>query len=257
MVVAELFVGPSRWLTGMSGALMTPLLVLLFGVHPLAAVSSAIVAAAVMNPSAARYIALELWQRLIESWFYGSGSGPSSARSSGLCLLIGFDAGATLQPLINTRCGVALFLVDAGLLLQPWIQGRLGRQPDPEGIANAGVVNTSRIKTRRFANLLPSLKNTSTPSGDLLDESLVMYTSENGDGDSHSRYGIPVMLGGGVGRNHRRAARVDRQLLRRRARGVRRSRRAANCRAVEASLSSRRRCCRGKCRTCACWRPRC
>ena len=51
VVVAGLIVGFVVGLTGMGGgALMTPVLVLLFGITPLAAVSSDLVAAAVMKP---------------------------------------------------------------------------------------------------------------------------------------------------------------------------------------------------------------
>jgi hypothetical protein len=66
-------------------------------------------------------------------------------------------------------------------------------------IANARVVQTSRFKMRRFANLVNALRAAPTASGTLLDESLVMFTSENGDGDSHSRLNIPIVLAGGVG----------------------------------------------------------
>lgn len=66
-------------------------------------------------------------------------------------------------------------------------------------IANARVVTTSRFKVRRFAYLLGALKSVSTPTGTLLDEALVLYASENGDGDSHARTRMPVMLAGGAG----------------------------------------------------------
>ncbi len=66
-------------------------------------------------------------------------------------------------------------------------------------IANARVLNTSRFKVRRFSYLVEALKNVSTPNGTLLDESLVMYLSENGDGDSHARTNMPVLLAGHVG----------------------------------------------------------
>ena len=66
-------------------------------------------------------------------------------------------------------------------------------------IANARVVLTSRFKVRRFAYLVEALKNVKTPTGTLLDESLVLYASENGDGDSHARTNMPVLLAGHVG----------------------------------------------------------
>ncbi|AUX40666.1 hypothetical protein SOCE26_020670 [Sorangium cellulosum] len=72
-------------------------------------------------------------------------------------------------------------------------------QAEASRIANARVVQTSRFKVRRFAYLLNAMKAASTPTGNLLDESLVLYTSENGDGDSHGRANMPYMLAGHVG----------------------------------------------------------
>jgi len=51
VAIAGLFVGFVVGLTGMGGgALMTPMMILLFGVQPLAAVSSDLVASMVMKP---------------------------------------------------------------------------------------------------------------------------------------------------------------------------------------------------------------
>lgn len=77
----------------------------------------------------------------------------------------------------------------------------LDKLPQAEAmrIANARVVQTSRFKVRRFAYLLNAMKAVSTPTGNLLDESLVLYTSENADGDSHGRNNMPYMLAGHVG----------------------------------------------------------
>ena len=66
-------------------------------------------------------------------------------------------------------------------------------------IANARVIATSRFKVRRFGYLLDQMKAVTTASGNLLDESLVLYTSEIGDGDTHGRFGVPYMLAGHVG----------------------------------------------------------
>jgi len=66
-------------------------------------------------------------------------------------------------------------------------------------IANARVVATSRFKVRRYAYLVNALRSVSTPTGTLLDEALVLYASENGDGDSHARTRMPVLIAGGAG----------------------------------------------------------
>jgi hypothetical protein len=72
-------------------------------------------------------------------------------------------------------------------------------QEEARRIADARVVLTSRFKVRRFAYFLNALKVATTPTGNLLEESLVLYTSENGDGDSHGRQNMPIMLAGHVG----------------------------------------------------------
>lgn len=66
-------------------------------------------------------------------------------------------------------------------------------------IADLRVVQTSRFKVRRFSYLVNSLKRVMTPTGTLLDESLAMYISENGDGDSHARKNMPILLAGHAG----------------------------------------------------------
>ncbi|HEX6767141.1 MAG TPA: DUF1552 domain-containing protein [Polyangiaceae bacterium] len=66
-------------------------------------------------------------------------------------------------------------------------------------IANVRVVQTSRFKVRRFAYLVNRLKGIATATGTLLDEALVMYCSENGDGDSHARKNMPILLAGHAG----------------------------------------------------------
>ena len=52
------------------------------------------------------------------------------------------------------------------------------------------------FKVRRFSYLVNSLERVMTPTGTLLDESLAMYISENGDGDSHARKTMPILLAG-------------------------------------------------------------
>lgn len=79
------------------------------------------------------------------------------------------------------------------------------RATDLDGVANAFEIATRRVilatrfKVRRFANLVEALKNVSTPTGTLYDETLALYVSENGDGDNHSREDMGYFLAGGVG----------------------------------------------------------
>lgn len=66
-------------------------------------------------------------------------------------------------------------------------------------IATARVLTTGRFKARRFAYLVERLKSYPTAGGTLLDDTLALFVAENGDGDSHSRENMPVLLAGHVG----------------------------------------------------------
>jgi uncharacterized membrane protein YfcA len=121
VALAGLLVGFVVGLTGMGGgALMTPLLVLLFGVEPLTAVSSDIVASMVMKPVGGAvhwsrgtvHRGLVLWLML--------GSVPSAFL--GVLLLRSFGNGAGLQSLVKEALGVALLVVVTGLVLRPLLQ---------------------------------------------------------------------------------------------------------------------------------------
>jgi hypothetical protein len=72
-------------------------------------------------------------------------------------------------------------------------------QAEAQRIADVRVVAASRFKVRRFAYLVNALKSVQTENGTLLDESLVLYCSENGDGDSHARKEMPVLIAGHAG----------------------------------------------------------
>lgn len=82
-------------------------------------------------------------------------------------------------------------------------------QSEAMAIANARVELTTRFKARRFANVIEALRNTPTPTGTLLDETLLLYASENADGDSHSRVNMPYMLAGGTAGGVRHGRVVD------------------------------------------------
>ncbi len=72
-------------------------------------------------------------------------------------------------------------------------------QAEAMRIANVRVTTTGRFKARRFAYLVEKLKSYPTENGTLLDEAMAMFCSENGDGDSHSRANMPILLAGHVG----------------------------------------------------------
>jgi hypothetical protein len=70
---------------------------------------------------------------------------------------------------------------------------------EAQRIADIRVVQTTRFKIRRFAHLVNALKSAQTANGTLLDETLALYCSENGDGDSHARKNMPTIIAGHAG----------------------------------------------------------
>jgi uncharacterized membrane protein YfcA len=119
LVVAGFIVGVVVGLTGMGGgALMTPMLVLFFGVPPLAAVSSDLVASLVMKPVGG-------FVHLRRGTVHGGlvkwlcvGSVPSAF--AGVLLARALGRGERLQEIISIALGVALLLAVAGLALRAY-----------------------------------------------------------------------------------------------------------------------------------------
>lgn len=116
-------------LTGMGGgALMTPMLVTFFGVSPLAAVSSDLVAAAVMKPvgSAVHYRQGTINMRLV-GWLC-AGSVP--AAFSGVLLARALGDGDQVEDVISKAMGAALMIAAAGLVLRAFLSRRDGTRDD-------------------------------------------------------------------------------------------------------------------------------
>src|ERR1700754_13264 len=123
LALAGLGVGIIVGLTGMGGgALMTPILVLVFGVPPIAAVSSDLAASAVMKPFGGFVHA----RRGTVNWrLVGRlclGSVPSACAGVLLLRLIGNDA--VMQTTIKISLGAALLLAAGGLVLKAWTARR-------------------------------------------------------------------------------------------------------------------------------------
>lgn len=141
VALAGLFVGFTVGLTGMGGgALMTPILVLLFGVQPLAAVSSDLVAAVVMKPIGG---AVHLRRGTVNTRLVGwlvAGSIPSAF--AGVLILRRLGDGAAVQSHIKTALGVALLLAVATMVARAFLNVRrravkgLGLAADPAGVAD-------------------------------------------------------------------------------------------------------------------------
>ena len=125
LALAGLGVGIVVGLTGMGGgALMTPILVLVFGVPPVAAVSSDLAASAVMKPFGGFVHA----RRGTVNWalvrWLCVGSVPSAFLGVLLLRLLGDDD--RVQATIRIALGVALLLAAGGLLLKAWTTRRQG-----------------------------------------------------------------------------------------------------------------------------------
>src|SRR5688572_26300150 len=126
IAVAGLLVGFVVGLTGMGGgALMTPILVLLFKIEPLAAVSSDIVASMVMKPigGGVHFKRGSVNKQLVK-WLV-IGSIPSAFLGVLLLKLIG--SGALLQGIVKNALGIALLVVATGLVVRPLLTR--SRQP--------------------------------------------------------------------------------------------------------------------------------
>ena len=125
--VAGFIVGFIVGLTGMGGgALMTPIMVLVFGVQPLAAVSSDLMASLVMKPVGAgvhmRHGAVN--RRLV--LFLCIGSVP--AAFCGVLLLNALDTGEQFQNRLKTMLGIALLLAAASMIAKNLVDQRRGRK---------------------------------------------------------------------------------------------------------------------------------
>jgi len=139
LVLASFGIGIVVGLTGMGGgALMTPVLVLFFNVPPLAAVSSDLVASAVMKPVGSVvhlrrgtvHLGLVKWLCL--------GSIPGAF--SGVLIARALGRGEAVQDFIRIALGVALLLAAVGLIVRAYLRlheharRRDGRAaPLPEG----------------------------------------------------------------------------------------------------------------------------
>src|SRR5438105_13200162 len=123
MAVAGLIVGFTVGLTGMGGgALMTPILVLLFNVQPLAAVSSDLVAAVVMQPvGGGVHIKRGTVNWPVVKWL-SIGSVP--AAFSGVFVLNALGNGDTVESRLKIVLGAALILASVSIVAKGYIQGR-------------------------------------------------------------------------------------------------------------------------------------
>lgn len=115
VALAGLIVGFVVGLTGMGGgALMTPILVLLFGVQPLAAVSSDLVAAVIMKPvGGAVHLRQGTVDKRLVTWLV-IGSVPCAF--AGVLVIKALGDGQAVEDGVKLALGVALLLAAASIL---------------------------------------------------------------------------------------------------------------------------------------------
>lgn len=120
LTVVSFFIGLVVGLTGMGGgALMTPVLVLFFGVPPLAAVSSDLVASAVMKPfGTAVHLRRGTVHLGLVKWLC-VGSIPFAF--CGVLIIRAFGDGERLQAAVKTALGVVLIIAAAALILKAYL----------------------------------------------------------------------------------------------------------------------------------------
>lgn len=137
VTLAALIVGFTVGLTGMGGgALMTPILVLLFGINPSAAVSSDLVAAMIMKPiGGGVHLRRKTVRWELVRWL-GLGSIPAAA--SGVFILRALGNSQDIQSLIKLLLGITLLLAAASIVFKAWLQARRSARPraaDADGAA--------------------------------------------------------------------------------------------------------------------------
>lgn len=123
IALAGLLVGFTVGLTGMGGgALMTPILVLVFGVQPLAAVSSDLVAAFIMKPvGSAVHLRHGTVNKSLVKWLV-IGSVPFAF--AGVLILNSLGNGKVVQDRIKLALGLALLMACASIVFKGLMQLR-------------------------------------------------------------------------------------------------------------------------------------
>ncbi len=172
LAIASFAIGIVVGLTGMGGgALMTPALVLFFNVAPLTAVSSDLVASAIMKPVGSLvhlrrgtvHLGLVKWLCI--------GSVPGAF--SGVLIARALGSGQQVQDIIRAALGVALLLAAAGLTLRAYLRlverarHRDGRAaPLPQGRPTVDVRPVRTALLGLFGGIVVGL--TSVGSGSLI-----------------------------------------------------------------------------------------
>jgi uncharacterized membrane protein YfcA len=172
LILGSLVVGVVVGLTGMGGgALMTPMLVLFFGVSPLAAVSSDLVASAVMKPVGSVVHLRNGTVRLDLVRWLCIGSVP--AAFVGVLITRALGTGSGVQDVVQKALGIALIIAATGLFVRAYLRlaerarHRDGTRPaDPDGPPRMPVRPAPTVLVGAVGGLVVGM--TSVGSGSLI-----------------------------------------------------------------------------------------
>jgi uncharacterized membrane protein YfcA len=182
IALAGLVVGFVVGLTGMGGgALMTPMLVLFFGIQPLAAVSSDLVASLCMKPIGGL---VHLRRGTVHGELVGwlvLGSVPSAF--CGVLLLRAFGNGGAVQDAVKISLGIALLVAVAMMIFKALLdvrrRARLGRTADFTG--RIEVHKAATVAIGAVGGLVVGM--TSVGSGSLIIVALLLIYPQLKTGD--------------------------------------------------------------------------
>jgi uncharacterized membrane protein YfcA len=167
LIVAGALVGFLVGLTGMGGgALMTPILIMFFGVAPLAAVSSDLVASLFMKPvGAAVHLRKGTVDKRLALWLTAAAA-PSAF--FGVLILKSIGQGDRVQADIKVFLGVALLLTVGSMVAKAWIARRRDAAggPLPVGAPNVEIRPVVTVLIGVFGGLAVGM--TSVGSGSLI-----------------------------------------------------------------------------------------
>ena len=123
IVLASVLVGFTVGLTGMGGgALMTPILLIFFGINPTTAVSSDLVAAMVMKPiGGGVHIRRRTVRWELVRWLC-LGSIPMAF--AGVFILHASGDSAAVEDITKTFLGITLLLAASAMVFKAWLQGK-------------------------------------------------------------------------------------------------------------------------------------
>jgi uncharacterized protein len=139
IVLASVIVGFTVGLTGMGGgALMTPILVIFFGINPSTAVSSDLVAAMIMKPvGGGVHIRRGTVRWGLVKWLC-VGSIPMAF--AGVFILHASGNSEAVEDLTKTLLGLTLLLAASAMVLKAWLQGKRSAQRRAQGLATHSEV---------------------------------------------------------------------------------------------------------------------